>query len=389
MLAAGNGDGKKGSSVTTTTSEAWQTAWQPMIDAVGRDFSGGIKQQAVEEVERTGIRRYCEPLEFDCPLHYDDAVAKRHGYRGIVAPFSGITQTWINDGLWRPGDATLYPAADPNKNARHNIKRRNDAPEPPQPPTSAAFATDIEIEYFEPVCVGDRLTASGRRLLSVLPKETSVGRGAFIQWEREVHNQRGELVAQIRNGGYNYVPFERPAQAQAGSNVAPRPQGPIMEPIPAPHAAGIDVRPADWGAQRYFEDVHEGDAVPPIIFNMTVYRLVVEAGANRDFEPIHHNTPYTQASGAPDMYANNVFIQGMWERTVREYIGLAGRLKKTGPFRMKIFNTVGEAVVTKGTVKRKWQEGAEHLVELEIWSEHSRGVSVGPGPVVVSLPSRG
>jgi hypothetical protein len=78
----------------------------------------------------------------------------------------------------------------------------------------------------------------------------------------------------------------------------------------------------------------------------------------------------------------------MWERTVREYIGLGGRLKKTGPFRMKIFNTVGETVVTKGSVKRKWQEGGENLVELEIWCEHSRGVSVGPGPVVVSLPSR-
>jgi hypothetical protein len=45
-------------------------------------------------------------------------------------------------------------------------------------------------------------------------------------------------------------------------------------------------------------------------------------------------------------------------------------------------------VVTKGTVKRKWVENGEHLVELEIVSEHSRGISVGPGPVVVSLPSR-
>lgn len=376
-----------GCAVTTAT-EDWQTAWQPLIDAIGQDFSGGIKQEAIEDVERSSVRRYCEPLEFDCPLHHDEAAAKRAGYRGIVAPFSGITQTWINDGLWRPGDRTLYPTADPNVNARVHIEKRTSAPEPPQPPTSSAFATDIEIEYFEPVCVGDRLTASGRRLLSVLPKETSVGRGAFTLWEREVHNQRGELVAQIRSGTYSYVPFERNASAPA-STAAPRQQGPTMAPIPAPHAAGLTPRVIDWSQQRYFEDVHEGDEVPPVIFNMTVYRLVVEAGGNRDFEPIHHNTPYSQASGAPDMYANNVFIQGMWERTVREYIGVGGRLKKTGPFRMKIFNTIGETVVTKGTVKRKWQEQGEHYVELEIWSEHSKGVSVGPGPVVVTLPSRG
>jgi hypothetical protein len=88
------------------------------------------------------------------------------------------------------------------------------------------------------------------------------------------------------------------------------------------------------------------------------------------------------------MYINNVFIQGMWNRTVQEFIGLDGRIKKVGPFRMKIFNTVGDSVITKGTVKKKWQEGGENLVELEVWSENSKGVSVGPGPVLVALPSR-
>lgn len=145
---------------------------------------------------------------------------------------------------------------------------------------------------------------------------------------------------------------------------------------------------ADWSKQRFYEDVNVGDEVPPITINMTVQRLVIEAGGNRDFSPIHHNTEIAQAQGAPEMYANNVFIQAMWERCVREYIGLDGRVKKVGPFRMRIFNTAGEAVVTKGVVKRKWQEGGENLVEMEIWSQHSKGVSVGPGPVVVTLPSR-
>ena len=168
----------------TTATEEWQTAWQPMMDAVGQDFSGGEKTTAIEDVERSAVRRYCEPLEFDCPLHYDEDVARQHGYRGIVAPFSGITQTWINDGLWKPGEPTIYPTAEPNFNARQNIKRPSNAPQPPAPETRAGFATDIEIEYFEPVVVGDRLTASGRKLLNVLPKETSVGRGAFATWER-------------------------------------------------------------------------------------------------------------------------------------------------------------------------------------------------------------
>ena len=145
---------------------------------------------------------------------------------------------------------------------------------------------------------------------------------------------------------------------------------------------------ADWTKQLYFEDVAEGAEIPSVTLHLTVQRMIIEAGGNRDFSPIHHNTRVAQSQGAPEMYANNIFLQGMWNRTVQEFIGLDGRIKKVGPFRMRIFNTVGDSVVTKGTVKKKWQEGGENLVEFEVWSETSKGVSVGPGPVLVALPSR-
>lgn len=142
----------------------------------------------------------------------------------------------------------------------------------------------------------------------------------------------------------------------------------------------------DWSTQRYWEDVSEGDEVPAVEFPLSVYRLVVEAGANRDFNSIHHNSEYAQKTGAPEMYANTIFLQGMWERTVREFIGLGGVMKSLKGFRMKIFNTVGDTVVTKGVVKRKWEEGEEAFVDLEIWSENAKGISVGPGTVVAVLP---
>ncbi len=142
----------------------------------------------------------------------------------------------------------------------------------------------------------------------------------------------------------------------------------------------------DWTKQRYWEDVAVGDEVPPVAFPLSVYRLVVEAGANRDFNSIHHNTEYARQTGAPEMYANTFFLQGMWEKTVREFIGLAGKIKRIAGFRMKMFNTVGDTVVTKGIVRRTWQEGEEALVELEMWCENTKGVSVGPGTVIVTLP---
>ena len=86
------------------------------------------------------------------------------------------------------------------------------------------------------------------------------------------------------------------------------------------------------------------------------------------------------------MYANTLFLQGMWEKCVRGYIGLAGTIKALKAFRMSSFNTVGDTVTVYGTVERKWREGDAGLVELRMWSENRNGVSVGPGKVIVTLP---
>lgn len=148
----------------------------------------------------------------------------------------------------------------------------------------------------------------------------------------------------------------------------------------------------DWRGQRNWSEVAVGDMLPTLRFPLTVYRMVMAAGANRDFNAIHHNTAHAQSTGAPEMYANVLFLQGMWERTVREYIGLAGTLHAIRDFRMKSFNTAGDTVVVRGRVERKWiDEGAEpaqrHRLELKVWSENRHGVSVGPGVVEVSLPA--
>jgi len=145
---------------------------------------------------------------------------------------------------------------------------------------------------------------------------------------------------------------------------------------------------ADWSSQRYWDDVEEGHELPAVAFPLTVYRLVVEAGANRDFNSIHHNSEFARASGAPEMYANTGFLLGMWERALREFIGLDGTIRRIAGFRMKRFNTAGQTVTVRGRVVRKWREHGDALVDLELWSEAGGGVTVGPGTVTVSLPVR-
>jgi acyl dehydratase len=152
--------------------------------------------------------------------------------------------------------------------------------------------------------------------------------------------------------------------------------------------AAVDPAVDPYG-QRFWDDVNEGDELEPQRFPLSVARLVLAVGANRDFNAIHYNTEVARSSGAPEMYANNFFLQGMWEKAVRRYIGLAGTIHKLSGFQMKTFNTAGDTVVVRGRVLRKWKEDGRGYVEFEVWSENSTGLSVGPGRMLASMPVQG
>jgi acyl dehydratase len=118
-----------------------------------------------------------------------------------------------------------------------------------------------------------------------------------------------------------------------------------------------------------------------------VLRLVMAAGGNRDFNSIHHNTNAARATLAPDMYANTLFLQGMWERAARQYIGNAGTIIKFADLKMVSFNPAGDTAVVRGRVLDR-RDHADHAeVELQMWTENSVGVSVGPGTVTVTIPA--
>ncbi len=362
-----------------TASES-ELDWTATRDFVGKDILLEPKA-GIEPVERSAIRRQLEVLEMDCPLHYDDAVARQHGYDGVFAP-AHMVQTFQVSSLWEPGLPSIWTTDD--KHFTVSGTGRAGAVEQVPTPGTAGFVTDLEVEFLKPLYVGERVTQVTQTLLDVNPRKTRVGDGAFTTYESFYENEGGERVARQKMTSYTYIP-----NAPEGGDGAGQPAG---------DGAGQATRtivskantPPDWSAQRYWDDVNEGDDVGEVQFPLTIQRMVMAAGANRDFNAIHHSTYAAQAGGAPDMYAMNYFHHGMWERLVREYIGLAGGIKQIGPFRMRIFSPVGDTVVVRGKVVRKYREANEALVELELQSllATSGNVSVGPGPVTVILPTR-
>jgi hypothetical protein len=129
--------------------------------------------------------------------------------------------------------------------------------------------------------------------------------------------------------------------------------------------------------------VQAGDELPVIAIPITLQRLVMEAGANRDLSLIHHDTRVARATGAPDAFANTYFLMGMFERLMRQWAGPKARIRKIGPLRMMIFNAVGDTVQFMGTVESV--DKAAGTVSLDMWVQSDRGKTV-TAKAVVELP---
>ena len=292
-----------------------------------------------------------------------------------------MVQTFQVSSLWEPGMPSIWTDDDPHFSVGGTGRSGKTTPVPT--PGTAGFVTDLEVEYLSPLYPGDRVSQISQTLLNVNPRRTSVGDGAFLSYESIFQNQRNESVARQIMISYSYIP-----NPPSPDNT---PASPTSENEKSSRAIPIrSNQNVDWNEQRYWEDVNEGDVLPEIQYPLTVQRLVMAAGANRDFNPIHHNSIAAQRGGAPDMYAMNFFHNGMWERAAREFIGLDGSIQQIGPFRMRIFSTVGDTVVVRGKVTRKFTEANNYLLELELESllASNESISVGPGPVIVTLPSR-
>lgn len=134
-----------------------------------------------------------------------------------------------------------------------------------------------------------------------------------------------------------------------------------------------------------FENIEVGQETGAVSLAITLQRLVMEAGANRDFAPSHHDTAYAQARQARGPFANPFFLNGLAERTLREWMGLEGRLRKLS-LRMHEYNVIGDVVTCSGRVVKTWVQDQENLVELEMQYQTSHGLTA-TAQAVISIQS--
>ena len=327
---------------------------------IGREheFSG------VDDVTRSDIRRKLEVYCADCPIHYDADVARAHGYRGIVAPV-GLTALWAMPAYWTPGEPILF---------RPGVREQSGGIRTEIPITfQGGVNAAASWEYFEPLYIGDRLRGNWR-LIEIKPHISRLGEGVMLTVEASIFKQTGELVAKNQNTHYRFTPKPKEAASDKPRAARPEPAKPSAPAIPT-------TEPGDWSRQLRIADVAIGDAVPPFSVWLSYQRIVMSVAADRMFSPLHHNKERAEWRGFSDIVFNTRGYEMMFETMLRRWIGLDGRVKKLGPFRMKGSSYPGDVVTVRARVTGK----DERVVKLEIIADNDRG-EAGRGEAEIALP---
>lgn len=306
----------------------------------------------VDEVTRSDIRRKLEVYCFDCPLHYDDAAARAHGYRGLVAPVA-MTPLWAMPPYWTPGEPVFYAPGEREKAGGI----RTDLPTV----YPRGVNTGTEWEYFEPLYPGDALEGNWR-LVEIKPRQTRLGDGVFLTVETTIVKRSGALVATNRNTGFRYT--ER-------SSGAPREKRERAAEIPPPDAATTE--PTDWSRNLRFADIAVGDEVTPYSMWLSYQRIVMSVAVDRMWSGIHHNRERARVAGFGDIIFNTRSYEMLFEVMLRRWMGLNGRIKKLGPFRMTGSSYPDDVITSRARIADKVEEAGEKLVKAELLVVNPRG----------------
>jgi acyl dehydratase len=138
----------------------------------------------------------------------------------------------------------------------------------------------------------------------------------------------------------------------------------------------------------YFEDVKEGDELPPFtVENLTRGDFVKYAGASGDFTPLHYDQTFVESAGIPTVFAMGMLNAGILSRLVADYAGLENLRRYKVRFATRVWP--GDSVTCKGKITKKTIENGEKIIEGDVQALNQKGEVAIQGSFRAALPSRG
>ena len=139
---------------------------------------------------------------------------------------------------------------------------------------------------------------------------------------------------------------------------------------------------------RYFDDVHEGDAIPAfVVEKLSRTDLVKYAGASGDFNPIHHDEEFARSAGNPTVFGHGMLTAGFVARCVTDFVGVENLRRYKVRFATRVWP--GDTITCQGKITRRYEGDGEARVDGEVVATNQKGETAVAGSFTAALPRRG
>ena len=336
-----------------------------------------------EVASKDAIRQFCNGIGDENPLFREPEYAARTRWGHIIAP-----------------PMFLYAVAAPQ--GMEGL------------PGVHAFHCGCAWEWFRTIHVDDELTCVDIPL-DLVEKQGKMGGRQFLQIGKAIYyNQRGEVVGTQKR---ETMRIERGAAKERGKYAEIKKYRYTEEELRRIDDA-YEAEETRGANPKFWEDVNVGDELTPVVKGPLGQTDMVEfwvgigggQGAHRIrrkymkrhpmwgvkdpetgvLEPmadVHYESDKSDAIGVPVAYDLGVQRFSWAGHLMTNWMGDDGFLKKLSA-RCIRFNMFGDTQFIGGTITKKYQEGDEYLVDVEIKTVNQRGEETMPGKATVSLPSK-
>jgi acyl dehydratase len=139
--------------------------------------------------------------------------------------------------------------------------------------------------------------------------------------------------------------------------------------------------------QVYFEDVAEGQEIPKLVKNCSSQQLVMWAAGSGDFYQIHYDKDFAQGNGLKGIIVHGALKNAFLGQLLHEWVGEKGFVRRFN-CQYRGMDYPNQDITCRGVITKKYQEGGQNLLDLDIWTENPEGQKTSPGTATVALPSK-
>lgn len=124
-----------------------------------------------------------------------------------------------------------------------------------------------------------------------------------------------------------------------------------------------------------------GEALPPLVEEITARRVVMGPGATGDYFPGHWDPAYAAAQGQPAIYANSLMLFGLLDKAATEWGGPTSFVARRA-VQLQLSLYAGDTATVTGTVTGTRPEG---LVDLQLVMTNQHGGTICAAEMTLRL----